>query len=94
MKLKPLFDKVVIKELKEEETNKNGIFLPSAAKEKQDIATVVAVGNGGVVDGKKVDMVVKIGDKVLFSKYAGSKFTIDGEEVTVISQSDILAIVE
>ncbi len=94
MKLRPLFDKVVIKELKEEETNKNGIFLPSAAKEKQDIATVVAVGNGGVVDGKKVDMVVKVGDKVLFSKYAGSKFTIDGEEVTVISQSDILAIVE
>lgn len=94
MTLKPLFDKVVVKEIKEKEENVGGIFLPSAAKEKQEIAEVVAVGEGGVIDGKEVKMVVKPGDRVLYGKYAGSQFKIDGEEVTIIKQSDILAIVE
>ena len=94
MKLKPLFDKVVVKQLKEKEQTVGGIFLPTAAQEKQEIAVVVAVGEGGVIDGKDVKMVVKVGDKVLYSKYAGSTFKLDGEEVTVIKQSDILAIVE
>lgn len=94
MKLKPLFDKVVVKELENKEENVGGIFLPLAAKEKQEIAVVVAVGEGGLIDGKDVKMVVKNGDKVLYSKYAGSQFKIDGEEVTIIKQSDILAIVE
>ena len=93
MKIKPLFDKVVVKELKNE-TVQNGIFLPTSAQEKQEIAVVVAVGQGGVVDGKDVEMVVNVGDKVLYSKYAGSQFKIDGEEVTIIKQSDILAVVE
>lgn len=94
MKLKPLFDKVVVKQPEEKEQSVGGIFLPTAAKEKQEIAIVVAVGEGGVIDGKDVKMVVKAGDKVLYSKYAGSQFKIDGEEVTIIKQSDILAIVE
>ena len=94
MTLKPLFDKVVVKEVKEKEESVGGIFLPSAAKEKQEIAEVVAVGCGGVVDGKEVKMVVKVGDKVLYSKYAGNEFKIDGETVTIIKQSDILAVVE
>ncbi len=94
MKLKPLFDKVVVKQPEETEQNIGGIFLPTAAKEKQEIAIVVAVGEGGIVDGKEVTMVVKPGDKVLYSKYAGSQFKIDGEEVTIIKQSDILAVVE
>jgi len=94
MKLKPLFDRIVVKELEEKEESVGGIFLPTAAKEKQEIAVVIAVGEGGVIDGKDVKMVVKTGDKVLYSKYAGSQFKIDGEEVTIIKQSDILAIVE
>ena len=94
MTLKPLFDKVVVKQPKEKEQTVGGIFLPSAAQEKQEIAVVVAVGEGGIVDGKDIKMVVSVGDKVLYSKYAGSTFNIDGEEVTVIKQSDILAIVE
>lgn len=93
MTLKPLFDKVVVKQIEKKESV-GGIILPSAAQEKQEIATVVAVGEGGVIDGKEVKMVVKVGDKVLYSKYAGSQFKIDGEEVTIIKQSDILAIVE
>ena len=83
MKLKPLFDKVVVKQPEETEQSVGGIFLPSAAKEKQEIAIVVAVGEGGVIDGKEIKMVVKPGDKVLYSKYAGSQFKIDGEEVTI-----------
>ena len=94
MKLKPLFDKVVVKQPEETEQNIGGIFLPTAAKEKQEIAIVVAVGEGGIVDGKEVTMVVKPGYKALYSKYAGSQFKIDGEEVTIIKQSDILAVVE
>lgn len=94
MTLKPLFDKVVVKQIEEKEEKVGGIFLPTAAKEKQEIATVVAVGDGGIVDGKEVKMVVKVGDKVLYSKYAGNEFKIDGETVTIIKQSDVLAIVE
>lgn len=94
MKLRPLFDKVVVKQLEEKEQNVGGIFLPSAAQEKQEIAVVIAVGEGGIIDGKEVKMVVNVGDKVLYSKYAGSQFKLDGEEVTIIKQSDILAVVE
>lgn len=94
MKLKPLFDRVVVKQITQEETTVGGIFLPTAAKEKQEIAIVVAVGKGGVIDGKDVAMIVNVGDKVLYSKYAGSTFKIDGEELTIIKQSDILAVVE
>lgn len=94
MTLKPLFDKVVVKKLEEKEQRVGGIFLPTAAQEKQEVAEVIAVGNGGVIDGKEVVMVVKPGDKVLYSKYAGSQFKIDGQEVTIVKQSDILAIVE
>ena len=94
MKLKPLFDKVVVKKTEEKEETVHGIFLPTAAQEKQEVAVVVAVGEGGIVDGKDVKMIVRVGDKVLYSKYAGSTFKLDGEEVTVIKQSDILAIVQ
>lgn len=94
MTLKPLFDKVVVKKLEEKEQSVGGIFLPTAAQEKQEVAEVIAVGNGGLIDGKEVVMVVKPGDKVLYSKYAGSQFKIDGQEVTIVKQSDILAIVE
>jgi len=94
MKLRPLFDKVVVKEIEQQEESVGGIFLPTSAKEKQEMAVVVAVGQGGNVDGKQVDMVVKVGDKVLYSKYAGSEFTVDGQKVTIIRQSDVLAVVE
>lgn len=94
MKLKPLFDKVVLKEEKTSETTSSGIFLPVSDKEKPQIATVVSVGEGGFVDGKEIKMVVKTGDKVVFSKYAGSNIKIDGEEFVVVRQADILAIIE
>lgn len=93
MKLKPLFDKVVVKEV-EKETMRGGIILPNSAQEKKEVAEVIAVGEGGVIDGKEVKMVVKVGDKVLYSKYAGTQFKIDEKEVTIIRQSDILAIVQ
>jgi chaperonin GroES len=94
MKLKPLGDRVVIKHLEAEETTKSGIILTGAAKEKPQEAEVVAVGPGGVVDGEKVEMQVKVGDKVIYSKYAGTDVTIDKEEYVIVRQSDILAIVE
>jgi chaperonin GroES len=94
MNIKPLFDKVVVEQTSKEETTKTGFILPSASQEKQQTATVVAVGPGGVIDGKEVTMQVKVGDVVLYSKYAGSDFKIDGKELTIIKQSDILAIVE
>ncbi len=94
MKLKPLFDKVVLKEEKPSETTTSGIFLPVSDKEKPQIALVVSVGEGGTIDGKDVKMVVKPGDKVVFSKYAGSNIKIDGEEFVVVRQADILAIIE
>ena len=94
MKLKPLADNVVIKATEAEETTKSGIVLTSAANEKPQVAVVVAVGPGGIVDGKEVKMSVKKGDKVIAAKYSGTDIKIDGEEFTVLHQSDILAIVE
>ena len=94
MNVKPLFDKVVVKLTEKEETTKTGFILPSAAQEKQQTAKVVAVGPGGVIDGKEITMQVKVGDVVLYAKYAGSDFKVDGKEFTIIKQSDILAIVE
>ena len=92
MSLKPLFDRVVLKDAEIEETTKSGIILTSAAQEKPQYAYIVAVGPGGVVDGKEVAMQVKEGQKVVYSKYAGTE--IDGEEYKIVRQSDILAIVE
>jgi chaperonin GroES len=94
MTIKPLFDKVVIKQDEVKEATSSGILLTGSAKEKPQVATVLAVGNGGIIDGKEVVMQVKIGDKVLYSKYAGTDFKLEGEEVTIIRQSDILAIIE
>ncbi|PYG88128.1 chaperonin GroES [Ruminiclostridium sufflavum DSM 19573] len=94
MKIKPLGDKVVIKMLECEETTKSGIVLPGSAKEKPQVAEVVAVGPGTVVDGKEVKMEVKVGDKVLTSKYSGTEVKLDGEEYTILKQGDILAVVE
>lgn len=94
MKVKPLFDKVVVENVEMEEKTNTGFILPTASQEKQQMAKVVAVGPGGLVDGKEVVMQVKVGDKVLISKYSGSEFKIDGKELTIIRQSDILAIVE
>ena len=94
MTIKPLADRVVIKMVEAEETTKSGIILTSAAKEKPQIAEIIAVGPGGVVDGKEIVMYVKPGDKVLMSKYAGTEVKVDGVEYTILRQSDILAIVE
>ena len=94
MKIKPLADNVVIKATEAEETTKSGIVLTSAAKEKPQVAVVVAVGPGGTVDGKEVKMSVKEGDKVIAAKYSGTDIKSDGEEYTILHQSDILAIVE
>ena len=94
MKIKPLADNVVIKATEAEETTKSGIVLISAAKEKPQVAVVVAVGPGGTVDGKEVKMSVKEGDKVIAAKYSGTDIKIDGEEYTILHQSDILAVVE
>ena len=94
MKIRPLADNVVIKATEAEETTKSGIVLTSAAKEKPQVAVVVAVGPGGTVDGKEVKMSVKAGDKVIAAKYSGTDIKIDGEEYTILHQSDILAVVE
>ena len=94
MTVKPLGDRVVIKNVEMEETTKGGILLTSAAKEKPQMAEVIAVGPGGMVDGKEVTMNVKAGQKVIYSKYAGTEVKIDGEELTIVRQSDILATVE
>ena len=94
MKITPLFDKVVISLVDAEEKTKSGIVLPSAAQEKQQMAQVLAVGPGGIIDGKEITMQVKVGQKVLFSKYAGTEFKVDGKDVIIIRQSDILAIIE
>ena len=94
MNSKPLADNVVIKATEAEETTKSGIVLTSSAKEKPQVAVVVAVGPGGTVDGKEVVMTVKAGDKVIAAKYSGTDIKIDGEEYTILHQSDILAIVE
>ena len=94
MTLKPLSDRVILKAMEAEETTKGGIILTSSAKEKPEMAEVVAVGPGGMVDGKEVVMTVKVGDKVLTSKYSGTEVKVDGEEYTIVRQNDILAIVE
>ena len=94
MKIRPLADRVVIKTVEAEETTKSGIILAGSAKEKPQVAEVLAVGPGGLVDGKEVQMIVKVGDKVLTSKYSGTEVKVDGEEYTIVRQSDILAIVE
>ncbi len=94
MNIKPLADRVVVTMLESEETTKSGIVLPGSAKEKPQVAEVVAVGPGGVVDGKEIKMELAVGDKVLLSKYAGTEVKLDGVEYTILRQSDILAKVE
>ncbi|PJI09376.1 MULTISPECIES: co-chaperone GroES [Clostridium] len=94
MKIRPLGDRVVIKRLEAEETTKSGIVLPSSAKEKPQMAEVVAVGPGGVVEGKEVTMQVKVGDKVFFSKYSGTEIKLNNQELLILKQDDILGIVE
>ncbi len=94
MKIKPLSDRVVIKMVEAEETTKSGIILSGSAKEKPQVAEVIAVGPGGTVDGKEVKMYVKKGDHVLTSKYSGTEVKVDGEDYIIVRQNDILAIVE
>lgn len=94
MKIQPLADRVVIKNTEAEETTKSGIILTGSAKEKPQVCEVVAVGPGGIVDGNEVAMTVKVGDKVLISKYAGTEVKVDDVECVIVRQSDILAIVE
>lgn len=93
MNIKPLQDRVLIKMIEAEETTKSGIILTSAAQEKPQIAEIIAVGPGGIVDGNEIKMEVKVGDKVLISKYAGTEVKVDGVEYTILKQSDILAVV-
>ena len=94
MKLVPLGDKIVLKQLEAEETTKSGIVLPGQAKEKPQEAEVIAVGPGGNIDGKEVTMQVKVGDKVIYSKYAGTDVKIEDEEYIIVKQSDILAVIQ
>ena len=94
MKLSPLGDRVVLKQLEAEETTKSGIVLPGQSKEKPQQAEVIAVGPGGVVDGKEIKMEVKNGDQVIYSKYAGTEVKLDEEEYIIVRQSDILAIIK
>ncbi|MCD8299670.1 MAG: co-chaperone GroES [Clostridiales bacterium] len=94
MKLIPLSDRVVLKQLEAEETTKSGIILTGSSQEKPQEAEVIAVGPGGMVDGKQVDMLVKEGDKVIYARYGGNTVKLDGEEYIIVKQSDILAIVE
>ncbi len=94
MVIKPLCDRIVIRMLESEETTKSGIVLPGSAKEKPQVAEVIAVGPGGFVDGNKVEMELAVGDKVLISKYAGTEVKLDGAEYTILRQSDVLAKVE
>ena len=94
MTLRPLLDKVVIKKVEAQETTKAGIILPDSAKEKPEVSEIVAVGPGGLVDGKEVVMTLKEGDKVIIGKYSGTEVKLDGVEYTIVSQSDVLAVVE
>lgn len=94
MNIKPLGERVVIKKVDAEEKTKSGIVLPGQAQEKPQVAEVLAVGPGGYVDGKEIKMEVKVGDKVIFPKYSGTEIKIDGEELTIIEQSKLLAIIE
>ena len=94
MKIRPLADRVVIKKVEAEEKTASGIVLPGAAKEQPQIAEVVEVGPGGVVDGKEIVMELKVGDRVIFQKYSGTEVKIEGQEYTILRQSEILAVVE
>ena len=94
MKINPLFDKVVLKQVEAVETTKAGIILPGSAQEKPQVSVIVAVGPGGIVDGKEVVMTLKAGEKVITGKYTGTEVKLDGVEYTIVSQSDILAVVE
>ena len=94
MKLVPLMDRVVLKQVEAEETTKSGIVLPGSAQEKPQMAEIIAVGPGGMVDGNEVKMAVKKGDRVIYSQYAGTKAKLDGVEYIIVRQSDILAIVK
>ena len=94
MKLKPLFDKVVLRKVEITETTRTGIVLPGSAQEKPQVSLVVAVGPGGVVDGKEIVMELSVGDKVLMSKYAGTEVKLDGQEYIILRQSDVLAKIE
>jgi chaperonin GroES len=94
MKLIPLGDKIVVKQLEAIETTKSGIVLTGGAKEKPQEAEVIAVGPGGVIDGKEIKMEVRVGQKVMYSKYAGTEVKLDGQEFIILKQNDILAIVE
>ncbi|MBE7057132.1 MAG: co-chaperone GroES [Ruminococcaceae bacterium] len=94
MKLRPLSDKIVVKMMEAEETTKTGIILTAAAKEKPQIAEVIAVGPGGIVDGKETQITVKVGEKVVINKYSGSEVKLDNEEFIIIKNSEILAVVE
>ena len=94
MNIKPLADRVVIKDVESEETTKSGIILTGAAKEKPQMAEVIAVGPGGNVDGKEITMYVKVGQKVVYSKYSGTEIKLDGKEVRIVRQNDILAVIE
>mgnify|MGYP004688514637 CR=1 FL=1 len=94
MKLKPLLDKVVLKKVEAAETTKAGIILPGSAQEKPQVSEIVAVGPGGLVDGKEVKMTLKVGEKVITGKYTGTEVKLDDVEYTIVSQSDILAVVE
>ena len=94
MNIKPLFDKVVLKQVEAEETTKTGIILPGSAQEKPQMSEVVAVGPGGLVDGNEVKMTLKVGDKVITGKYSGTEVKLDGIEYTIVSQSDVLAVIE
>ena len=94
MTIRPLADRVVVKLVEAEEKTKSGIFLTAASQEKPQVAEVIAVGPGGLVDGKEVTMTVKVGDRVITSKYSGTEVKVDGEECTIVRQADILAIVE
>jgi len=94
MTLKPLADRVIIKQVEAEEVTKGGIILTSSAQEKPQVYEVVAVGPGGMVDGNEVEMIIKVGNKVITGKYSGTEVKVDDEELTIVRQSDILAIVE
>ncbi|MFQ4957500.1 co-chaperone GroES [Clostridioides difficile] len=94
MKIRPLADRVVIKKVEAEEKTASGIVLPGAAKEQPQIAEVVEVGPGGIVEGKEIKMELKVGDKVIFQKYSGTEVKIEGQEYTILRQSDVLAVIE
>lgn len=94
MKIIPLLDKVVLEQVEAEDKTPSGILLPNSAQEKPVLAKVVAIGQGGIIDGNKVDMVVQVGDKVLYSKYAGSEYKLEDKKYIIVKQADILAIIE